>query len=866
MVAYLLAVALAVAAPVSYARDIAPDPETVTAFADCGAVSVSSSLLVPEDPDTFGTPNTVEITVIDHFKDNGLPDGQLELFVDEKLTEEEALSLFPEKLDAVLEDGTSAEVPVSWETEIEYEPENEHLYMYHPVVDNDRFLLSERSDDDLPYIYLITGEYAVSSEDDDDSEDPASGLWETFDKGEDSTGAESVLSPVGDSTSENENACFYYFVETMKLTPAAACGILSNIRAESNFNTGALGDSGTSYGICQWHNSRWTALNSYCEKNGYDPASLDGQLHYLQYELESSYYKRLVLDPIKGYENSAQGAYDSAYRFCVYFEVPANKESKGAYRGNYARDTYWPKYGGYVSSSEAQVTLKQVRKANLYLSDARALYDVQCAYPVSSVTSSYEGDSGFTVSSYDPESGFLVLSAENLSKDTLATFNKKVKLRFVYENEDIDPQEKTVTVGNYSKAALSLKAGNTKIYGDENSVTIRFYDKKSGNEYDISGDEFSFTLSKEGASAEKSGGGIKITPDPGLQKWSGKLNLYSTAWTKPVVIALNVKRAKIPDKVVTDKSSVTLNKAACGNTASVRVLPESFLSGLTVTGANERSKAALESGSININLDTEDGIIKLSLSENAESDLQTGTYSFRLGHEDMKKTSSLSVKVISKEAVVKYKAAGYIDLTKRSSSLVTFTPAVKNIPGASVKELSVDLIGKYDTKTKTADENDLRSAFRFVEAIDKGSFSLRTAYGDYDLHIGKYMVSLSGTLDDEAGTSFESKVLINVKQSLPAAKAEPSGITAPASTLQNGISFTVRGTGKKNQDLNVDTETIVISGLGADDDKFTYTDGKITAADGIVSGKSYRIKPAYRYEGQDSNTADRMLNLKILSK
>ena len=50
---------------------------------------------------------------------------------------------------------------------------------------------------------------------------------------------------------------------TMGLNNAAACGVLTNIQCESSFNPEVLGDGGTSYVICQWHNERWTRLQKY---------------------------------------------------------------------------------------------------------------------------------------------------------------------------------------------------------------------------------------------------------------------------------------------------------------------------------------------------------------------------------------------------------------------------------------------------------------------------------------------------------------------------------------------------------------------------------------------------------------------------
>lgn len=70
-------------------------------------------------------------------------------------------------------------------------------------------------------------------------------------------------------TESNIQTIYTYLTENAGLNRAAACGILSNIKSESNFNPEAIGDSGNAYGICQW-NSRRNSLISYCEKNGFE--------------------------------------------------------------------------------------------------------------------------------------------------------------------------------------------------------------------------------------------------------------------------------------------------------------------------------------------------------------------------------------------------------------------------------------------------------------------------------------------------------------------------------------------------------------------------------------------------------------------
>ena len=136
----------------------------------------------------------------------------------------------------------------------------------------------------------------------------------------------------------------YYFLRTkMELNPAAACAVMANIEAESGFNTNSLGDTGTSFGLCQWHLGRWDRLNEFCAENGYASNSIQGQLYYFQHEIEN-YYPQ-VLEVLQTADNSAGGCYDAASYFCQHFEVPDKAEEKGAERGNSAVEKYWYSYG-----------------------------------------------------------------------------------------------------------------------------------------------------------------------------------------------------------------------------------------------------------------------------------------------------------------------------------------------------------------------------------------------------------------------------------------------------------------------------------------------------------------------------------------
>ncbi|MGN0178437.1 MAG: phage tail tip lysozyme, partial [Monoglobaceae bacterium] len=153
----------------------------------------------------------------------------------------------------------------------------------------------------------------------------------------------------------NEEIVYNYFKNTMKVNTAVACGVLANIKAESNFNpTSSYTEKGgyISYGICQWNRGRLDNLKSFCSKNGLDYKSLNGQLAFLKSELEGS--KRTVWNKIKSESNTEAGAYGAAYTWAKQFEVCAqylNGVDQYVKRGNSAK-SYWKKYGSNSSVLE----------------------------------------------------------------------------------------------------------------------------------------------------------------------------------------------------------------------------------------------------------------------------------------------------------------------------------------------------------------------------------------------------------------------------------------------------------------------------------------------------------------------------------
>lgn len=156
-----------------------------------------------------------------------------------------------------------------------------------------------------------------------------------------------LIFPIGaiEVVAANTNADIIYkfCVENLGLNTAGASGVVANIQRESGFRPTAscIDTNGkTSYGICQWNAGRYDNLKNWCNSNGYNYSTLEGQLNFLKYELQNS--EKRAFSKIKSVANSADGAYTAGYYWAQYFERCASKYYTVS--AVVARDTYWPVY------------------------------------------------------------------------------------------------------------------------------------------------------------------------------------------------------------------------------------------------------------------------------------------------------------------------------------------------------------------------------------------------------------------------------------------------------------------------------------------------------------------------------------------
>lgn len=322
------------------------------------------------------------------------------------IEEEYLMSMLPDELEVLFSDGTVSLVPVSWVTAEDYSAGDMYFYLFDPVFDG----LEVASDVNLPYVVVWidgvdnasvmsvyaddgeetsgddtgtdntsddqgdsgnnddSGEENTSNDENSSGEDNNSGDDENSDEEEEETHLQDLIRDVEVDREANELEIYEYLRNELGLNEAASVGVLANINAESGYRQNALGDKNsegyfTSYGLCQWHNTRWEKLIQFGTDNDVDWQTVHGQMMYLQYELEHGY--RGVLAALRAVENTDQGAYEAGYIFCAKFEVPANTAQRADARGRVARDKFWPRFGRVMSLDKSEL--------NIYVGDTAQL-------------------------------------------------------------------------------------------------------------------------------------------------------------------------------------------------------------------------------------------------------------------------------------------------------------------------------------------------------------------------------------------------------------------------------------------------------------------------------------------------------------
>lgn len=106
------------------------------------------------------------------------------------------------------------------------------------------------------------------------------------------------------------------FLMGLGYSKSNASGIAGNLYTESKYDPQAIGDNGTSFGLAQWHKSRWDKLRNWSNERGLDINLFDTQLKFIDWELNNT-EKTAKRELLK--QTTAR---DSAFAFAKYYERP----------------------------------------------------------------------------------------------------------------------------------------------------------------------------------------------------------------------------------------------------------------------------------------------------------------------------------------------------------------------------------------------------------------------------------------------------------------------------------------------------------------------------------------------------------------
>ena len=266
-----------------------------------------------------------------------------------------------------------------------------------------------------------------------------------------------VIPLSANASSDNKTQIFSYLTKEMGLNSAAACGIMANIEKESNFKpTTIIRDSNglQSGGLCMWNGSRLSRLKNYCNNKGLNYLSIKGQLSYLEYELKLSQYKH-IFNYLKKVPNNSSGAYDAAYYWCYYFEIPASRGTRSVQRANTAVRNYWPTYGN-----------KKIDAPKLELSSKKNIIDLDSSFTLKWSSGGENADT------------YKLYVAEKNAKTGKYNWDKAK----IYTTKSLKQTIKTNSLGSGEYSAY-VKAINSVTDTSKNSNYVKFIIKCIDHEY-----------------------------------------------------------------------------------------------------------------------------------------------------------------------------------------------------------------------------------------------------------------------------------------------------------------------------------------------------------------------------------------------
>ena len=211
------------------------------------------------------------------------------LLMDETIPEEDEIAaVLPRTLIAYTDQNEEIELSVTWDCDDKlFRQDSAYHIIFTPVWDKNQYYVEK--EDELPFIRVDINERMKNLM----MAQSATGIAE-------------------------EDTIFNYLNGTLGINCGGTCGVLGNMKVESQFSPTAYNSNENAWGICQWEGSRLTEL-----QNRYPSSwkTLSSQLSFLKDEFNGVDYKGPeTLNYIKNVADSTDGAKDAALCFAQKFE------------------------------------------------------------------------------------------------------------------------------------------------------------------------------------------------------------------------------------------------------------------------------------------------------------------------------------------------------------------------------------------------------------------------------------------------------------------------------------------------------------------------------------------------------------------
>lgn len=388
------------------------------------------------------------------------------------------------------------------------------------------------------------------------------------------------------------------------------------------------------------------------------------------------------------------------------FETTKNQTIKTVLQIETTRGTYQDSKLQAMSivvnaTKKPTASVKVKSKANLFYTDAEAVYTVTSANAIASIEDVTQGDGPRFHAEYDPNTGTISFDTNGtLDGDTLAKFKArnsfacKLRLKVKFAGyKDTASQYINVTVATEEKK-LSLALNDLTFVPGVTESAVAVKDTKTKELYQLTANEsirmLSDTSKTNDVIIRLDESHTPVVTYDGDKAVSYKAELSSTEWTQSLTVSGKIAIAKLQTMVL-DNPNIFLNTAhniqengmvevgvsLKNNDGTVKVIDYQI---------DKKNSSLFNNGYVNISYNPDEQKLFVGLNKGKRGNIKAGKYTVNLygviqiGGQDVElKAVPLYINIVDKAPAVSLSGKGSVDLVRRDASSIVYTSKLTNV-------------------------------------------------------------------------------------------------------------------------------------------------------------------------------------------